>query len=304
MDKALYAGMRGESRVDAEFKRMYEVSMSQVLQHPRRDSDVTRQRILAAAVRHFGRHGFRGASLRGILADAGVNGAAANYHFGSKAGLVEAAVGGYFERTRALRFALLDEAEREPLGPARVRALTRAYMRPHIELVLTEGEHDYGRLVTRVMSETDDTIRHTLARHIMPIRLRYRDGLRLCCPHVDSERLTRGIGLVVSTMVQAPWDPGFESVQTRSVVTAAPEQVLDEAVAFAFGGLVELFGLASAPVTGTEAADPAETATRSDSASPADTANGADPEVPADAVVPADPTSPADASGKRRGTRW
>jgi len=45
---------------------------------------LTRQKILTAAVEHFGKHGFRGASLRNIIADAGVNLGAANYHFGSK----------------------------------------------------------------------------------------------------------------------------------------------------------------------------------------------------------------------------
>ena len=65
-------------------------------------------------MRHFGRHGYRGASLRGILADADANGAAANYHFGSKAGLYEATICRYFDRTRARRKSLLDEAEQPP----------------------------------------------------------------------------------------------------------------------------------------------------------------------------------------------
>ena len=44
----------------------------------------TRTRILAAALEHFGRYGFAGASVRAICESAGANGAAINYHFRSK----------------------------------------------------------------------------------------------------------------------------------------------------------------------------------------------------------------------------
>ena len=65
----------------------------------RRDSEATKSRILRAAVRHFGEHGYEGASLRNILSDADVSLAAANYHFGTKAKLLRAAI----ERYQATR---------------------------------------------------------------------------------------------------------------------------------------------------------------------------------------------------------
>ena len=58
----------------------------------RRDSDQTKKRILAAAIKHFGIYGYEGSSLRKILADADVAVASANYHFGSKSNLLIAAV--------------------------------------------------------------------------------------------------------------------------------------------------------------------------------------------------------------------
>ena len=48
----------------------------------------TKERILRAAELIFGRHGYAGTTLRAVTAEAGVNLASANYHFGSKEALV------------------------------------------------------------------------------------------------------------------------------------------------------------------------------------------------------------------------
>ena len=55
---------------------------------PRGES--TRMRILDSAEHLFSERGVNGASLRTIVAHAGVNTAAVHYHFGSKNGLLEA----------------------------------------------------------------------------------------------------------------------------------------------------------------------------------------------------------------------
>jgi AcrR family transcriptional regulator len=55
-----------------------------------RPAKATRARIIKAAARIFAEHGYEGASIRSIVARADVNGAAINYHFGSKEGLYRA----------------------------------------------------------------------------------------------------------------------------------------------------------------------------------------------------------------------
>ena len=50
-------------------------------------SEITRQRILKAAVRLFADRGYEATSIRTIAARANVNQAAINYHFKSKDGL-------------------------------------------------------------------------------------------------------------------------------------------------------------------------------------------------------------------------
>ena len=53
----------------------------------RADTLETRERLLGAAVKVFARHGFGGAGIRVISAEAGVNVALVGYHFGSKEGI-------------------------------------------------------------------------------------------------------------------------------------------------------------------------------------------------------------------------
>src|SRR5262245_49567040 len=55
-----------------------------------RVSKATRDKIIKAASHAFARDGYEGASVRAIVAEADVNQAAINYHFGSKGGLYRA----------------------------------------------------------------------------------------------------------------------------------------------------------------------------------------------------------------------
>ena len=55
-----------------------------------RVSKATREKIIKAASRAFALNGYEGASIRTIVAEADVNQAAINYHFGSKEGLYRA----------------------------------------------------------------------------------------------------------------------------------------------------------------------------------------------------------------------
>ena len=59
-----------------------------------RPSKITRMQIIKAAARIFAEHGYEGASIRSIVANADVNQAAINYHFGSKEGLYRAVLSG------------------------------------------------------------------------------------------------------------------------------------------------------------------------------------------------------------------
>src|SRR5579863_1866776 len=66
----------------AKFKREFEKRRGMT-----RPSDITRERIIKAAVRLFAERGYDRTSIRAIVAKAHVNQAAINYHFAGKDGL-------------------------------------------------------------------------------------------------------------------------------------------------------------------------------------------------------------------------
>jgi AcrR family transcriptional regulator len=71
-------------------------------------SQATRERILDAAERLFAQRGFHGVSIRDITGAASVDVALANYHFGSKQGLLEAVFARRAEELNGERLARLD----------------------------------------------------------------------------------------------------------------------------------------------------------------------------------------------------
>jgi len=208
----------------------------------RRDSEATKTRILRAAVRHFGEYGYEGASLRNILGDADASLASANYHFGTKAELLRAAIERYMVRTRERRLALLDEADRAPAGRPRIRALTEAYIRPHLEIVIGEREHDYGRLIFRMAIDSHASLLSDVEEALFPVRRRYRDALAACCPDVDDARLATAISFVIGTLVMAPFEMNPGTLTIGSVRDAPVDEVLATAAAFAYGGLIQVLG--------------------------------------------------------------
>lgn len=71
----------------------------------------TKTRILEVAERLFAEHGAEKATLRKICAAAGVNLAAVNYHFGSKAELINALLSHIMGHVVEVQITLLDQAE-------------------------------------------------------------------------------------------------------------------------------------------------------------------------------------------------
>src|SRR5437773_8511643 len=78
-----------------------------------RGAAATKERILDAAEALFMEHGFEATSVRVITAAAGVNLAAANYHFGSKEELFQAVLTRRLDPMNQERVALLDRFEHE-----------------------------------------------------------------------------------------------------------------------------------------------------------------------------------------------
>lgn len=95
-------------------------------------SQATRDRIISTAARLFAERGIDGVSLREISRESGArNAMATQYHFGDRAGVVEAILARHQPAVEAARSALLDQMEAGPGRPEQaVRALAGALVRP------------------------------------------------------------------------------------------------------------------------------------------------------------------------------
>jgi TetR/AcrR family transcriptional regulator len=119
--------------------------------------------LLQAGQSAFARHGFEGASLRGIAAAAGVDPALAAHHFGSKEALWEAVIE---------RFALylapfiveLRELQKHVEIPIRARVETA--FRQLISAVC--GEPESGMLISRISAEKGDKLDTLVEKLVRP----------------------------------------------------------------------------------------------------------------------------------------
>lgn len=144
-----------------------------------------RQRIFLAAERLVAERGFEQVSTRDITAAAGVNLAAINYHYGSKADLLLAIF-----RTRAAelnreRSALLQTALKAPSPDA--RAILRALIEPST-LWISDERRTALSFLNRARSEGPAEIRDIIRTDVRHLR-RFADALAQALPGFDHAEL-------------------------------------------------------------------------------------------------------------------
>ena len=126
----------------------------------------TRSRILDAAESLFMEYGFDGTSMRLITAQAGVNLAAINYHFGSKELLFQEVFRRRLTDLNRRRIAVLDALEAEaggaPLKPSRI---VEAFFGEALRMAadVEGGGHTFMRLLGRTYTDPNDFVRQFLA---------------------------------------------------------------------------------------------------------------------------------------------
>ncbi len=198
----------------------------------------TKERILDAAEQLFGDFGFSATSLRDITAEAGVNLASVNYHFGSK----EALLAEVFER----RFAPVNERRLEKLaefetseeqGRAQVERIIRAFASPPFEMFAEYGDggRKFLRLAGRAHAESDE-IRAVLLKTLEPVIARFTTALQRALPEVDPSEVGWRILFVVGSMAHTMmWG---EFVIARSKVARSPDDLLESLVRFGTAGMI------------------------------------------------------------------
>lgn len=162
--------------------------------------DATRDRIFLAAERLFALRGFSAVSVRDITADAGVNLAAVNYHFGSKDKLLFEI---FLERSTELnrnRARLLHEATQAAGGKPGVRAILEALIAPPTRWLDPASDRFLAlQFLIRARSEGTDEMRETLRGQVSHLK-RFAEALAAARPELSAEdiywRLHFVLGLI------------------------------------------------------------------------------------------------------------
>ena len=157
-------------------------------------SDRTRALILDAAERLYAERGFGDVTLRDIVAAAGVNLAAVNYHFGSKDELIAELFVTRGIATNRERLAELKAAELAGGGRADIKDILRALVGPTLRGCLGPDNEQSAaaRFMTRASIESVPPIRRIKNREIDHLR-KFAAAMRRSLPDCDEADLYWGL---------------------------------------------------------------------------------------------------------------
>ncbi|MFI4934930.1 MAG: TetR/AcrR family transcriptional regulator [Caulobacterales bacterium] len=150
---------------------------------PEREA-ATKAQVLTAAERLFALNGFQNVSVRDITAEAGVNLASVNYHFGSKDALLFEI---FRRRTAELnrdRARMLHEAADRHGGKPPVREILRALFEPPLRWSAPENERRISmQYIIRARSEGTEAMREVLRTDVSHLR-RFSEALIAALPNL------------------------------------------------------------------------------------------------------------------------
>jgi len=168
----------------------------------------TKTRILDAAEGLFAEHGFADTSLRMITAQAGVNLASVNYHFGSKKGLIQAVLGRYLEHFMPYvdqQLLLLMRAQSHPT----LNQVFNALVEPLLSLsrLRRHGTAIFMQLLGRGYTDTQGHLRWFITHHYGGVLNHFTEAVHKAKPELSRAelfwRLHFTLGTAVFTMASS-----------------------------------------------------------------------------------------------------
>ena len=208
-------------------------------QPSRTTTDKTRKRILLAAETLFAEQGYAATSVRAIAATAGVNLAAAHYHFGSKQGLLEAVVHARVAPINTYRLKALATLECQNDNQD-VDAIMTAFFAPFINGELSGG---FPRIMARIFGELDELIRPILEQEFLPVTQRFISALQIVLPGLDHEELQWRFHFVIGAMIHLLMFSQPLGSASKTQDSATPNKSTTDAFqrlqAFAVAGLLD-----------------------------------------------------------------
>jgi AcrR family transcriptional regulator len=199
----------------------------------------TKQRLLDAAELLFASHGFEGTSMRAITQAADTSLSAANYHFGSKQALLEAALVRRIEPLNLRRLEAIDALEASCEGAVPVEALLEAFLRPGFE-AQRESPEDGRRLreiAARFSADPHEIVSKLKFELFAPVMGRYLDALERALPDRTREELALDFQFVLGVMIHVMSGTNVFSRGDTAPAPYADEALLSRMISFAAAGL-------------------------------------------------------------------
>lgn len=202
----------------------------------------TKAKLIKAARRHFGLHGYEGSSLREIQRMAGVNAAAVHYHFGSKEKLYQAVIDASLDRIQAERIAAFDAID--PSLPPRDRlvALLRGYAGPHIRLAMSAEGHGYSQVLIQVSFPNREPSLNLIRGSFTPMRDKYLAAIGELLPGVDRVEIARCMAAFITAMMCDPFSVAFAQMAGKKLFEDDAETWIDAVTRNAAASFIALPG--------------------------------------------------------------
>lgn len=203
-----------------------------------RRSNGTRERTLQAAIKLFAEYGYEGVSTREITKLGEVNLAAIHYHFGGKKELYIAAFESYFDRITEERYGMLAAIE-EAAGdnPPALKAVLRALIKPHINVMKYKGGVDYLRMYGLFNQTPLEVIEEVYRERILPVRRRFIEAIMRSEPRLSEKQVHRVFSLISVTMVGAIFDRGYELLSGSPAIPKDIDAFVDMLVDYSTAGV-------------------------------------------------------------------
>lgn len=197
----------------------------------------TKALLLDVAERLFAEHGFEAVSMRSLTAEARVNLAAVNYHFGSKVALIEAVVARRVEPINRRRVELLEQVD--TTGARWAHAIAAAFLDPVLEAARDQGDDNrFCKLMSRCMAARDDRIGEVVVRQFPAVLERFVTAIRACCPAMSPDTAMMRLLFVAGAMAQSLFHHDKLSMMSEGRCgVPSLERLRDELVTFLAAGL-------------------------------------------------------------------
>jgi AcrR family transcriptional regulator len=163
----------------------------------------TRERVLDAAERLFALRGFQQTSIKRLAREAGVNQAAVNYYFGSKAALIEKVIERRLQPINQQRLEKLEAVRQAATRQGRkpfAEDVLRAFIEPAFTLTDTMERKKFLAIASRAFYEPDANIRTIFINQFKPPFTLLSQAMRESLPDMPEDVLSRRIHFTIGAM--------------------------------------------------------------------------------------------------------